>query len=64
VGLGDSPNDIALLRGVDVPILVARPGGRYDLETRAAVTRARRAGGVGSVGWNRAVLKLLGERIA
>jgi mannosyl-3-phosphoglycerate phosphatase len=62
VGLGDSPNDVALLRAVDVPILVARPGGRYDRETLAAVPRARRAGGVGPAGWNRAVLKLLGRR--
>jgi mannosyl-3-phosphoglycerate phosphatase len=58
-GLGDSPNDIAMLRAVDVPILVARPGGRYDRETLAAVPRARRAGGVGPEGWNRAVLRLL-----
>lgn len=62
VGFGDSPNDIPLLRVVDMPILVARPGGRYDVETLAAVPRVRRAGGVGPEGWNRAVLKLLGER--
>jgi len=59
VGLGDSPNDIPMLRAVDVPILVARPGGRYDEETLAAVARVRRAGGVGPRGWNRAVLRLL-----
>jgi mannosyl-3-phosphoglycerate phosphatase len=59
VGLGDSPNDIPMLRAVDVPILVARPGGRYDRETLAAVPRARRAGGIGPEGWNRAVLRLL-----
>jgi mannosyl-3-phosphoglycerate phosphatase len=59
VGLGDSPNDIPMLRAVDVPILVARPGGRYDRETLAAVPRVRRAGGVGPEGWNRVVLRLL-----
>lgn len=59
VGLGDSPNDIALLRAVDIPILVARPGGRYDAETLAAVPRVRRAGGVGPEGWDRAVRDLL-----
>lgn len=59
VGLGDSPNDIPMLRAVDVPVLVARPGGRYDLETLAAVPQARRAGGVGPVGWNRAIVRLL-----
>jgi mannosyl-3-phosphoglycerate phosphatase len=61
VGLGDSPNDIALLRAVDVPILVARPGGHYDKETLTAVPRTRRAGGIGPDGWNRAVRKLFGR---
>jgi len=61
VGLGDSPNDVPMLRAVDVPILVARPGGRYDAETLAAVPRAQRAGGVGPEGWNRAVPRLLDE---
>lgn len=64
VGLGDSPNDIALLRTVDQPILVARPNGRYDAETFAAVPSSVRAGGVGPAGWNRAVLRLLGEQSA
>jgi mannosyl-3-phosphoglycerate phosphatase len=62
VGLGDSPNDIPMLRAVSVPVLVARPGGRYDAETSAAVPRARRAGGIGPHGWNRAVLCLLLRR--
>ena len=59
VALGDSPNDIPMLREVDVPILVAHPGGRYDTETLASVPRAQRAGGIGPEGWNRAVLGLL-----
>ncbi len=58
VALGDSPNDIPMLRAVDVPIVVALPGGRYDAETLAAVPHARRAGGIGPTGWNRAVLQL------
>ena len=62
VGLGDSPNDIPLLRAVDIPVLVARPGGRYDAETLTAVPRARRAGGAGPAGWNRAVLRILSGR--
>jgi len=59
--LGDSPNDIPMLRAVDAPILVARPGGRYDAETLAAVPRAQRAGSAGPEGWNRAVLRLLDQ---
>lgn len=61
VGLGDSPNDAALLRAVDIPILVARPGGGYDAETVAAVPHVRRAGGIGPAGWDRAVRRLLRE---
>jgi mannosyl-3-phosphoglycerate phosphatase len=59
VGLGDSPNDLGLLRAVDMPILVARPGRRYDAETFAAVPGVRRAGGIGPEGWDRAVRNLL-----
>jgi mannosyl-3-phosphoglycerate phosphatase len=59
IGLGDSPNDIPMLQAVTVPVLVARPGGRYDAETSEAVPTARRAGGIGPQGWNRAVLCLL-----
>lgn len=59
VGLGDSSNDISLLRAVDRPVVVAGAGGRYDAETLAAVPHARRAGGAGPAGWNRAILELL-----
>lgn len=59
IGLGDSPNDIPMLRAVDLPILVARPGGRYDRETLAAVPRVQRGCGAGPGGWNCALLKIL-----
>jgi mannosyl-3-phosphoglycerate phosphatase len=62
VGLGDSPNDIPMLRAVTVPVLVARPGGRYDRETLSSVPHAKRAGGIGPEGWNRAVLRVLAVR--
>jgi mannosyl-3-phosphoglycerate phosphatase len=58
VGLGDCSNDIPLLSAVDQPILVARPGNRYDAETLAAVPHVQYAAGVGPAGWNRAVLHL------
>lgn len=63
VGLGDSPNDIPLLRSVDIPVLVARPGGRYDREALEAVPGIRRAGGIGPEGWNRAVWKFLTSQL-
>ena len=62
VGLGDSPNDIPMLRAVNLPVLVARPGGRYDPETSAAIPKGRHAGAIGPQGWNRAVLRLLSPR--
>ncbi len=58
-GLGDSPNDIPMLRAVDVPILVSRPDGQHDLETLAAVPHSQNGRGAGPEGWNRAVLDLL-----
>jgi len=61
VGLGDSPNDIALFAASDIPILIKRHDGRYHPLVRAAI-RTRLAGDVGPVGWNRAVLKILGEK--
>jgi mannosyl-3-phosphoglycerate phosphatase len=62
VGLGDSPNDIPLLRAVNLPILVAGRSGRHDQETLNAVPAAKRAGGIGPAGWNHAVLQLLRRR--
>ncbi len=59
IGLGDSPNDVPMLRAVDLPILVARLNGRYDPETLAAVPRVQRACGAGPGGWNCALLRVL-----
>ncbi len=59
VGLGDGPNDVDLLKVVDLAILVAKPGGQHDPEVLAEVPQARRAP-AGPSGWNQAVLELLG----
>lgn len=57
VGLGDAPNDAELLRAVDIPIIVSSP----VAETLARlVPNARVTGAPGPVGWNEAVLQLLG----
>lgn len=57
VGLGDSQNDLPMLQAVDIPYLVQKPGEIHD----AAIsdTRINRVKGIGPVGWNRAILKLL-----
>jgi mannosyl-3-phosphoglycerate phosphatase len=57
IGLGDSLNDLPMLAEVDIPVLVQRPDGSYAPDIR--VPALRRAGGIGPVGWNTAVLELL-----
>jgi mannosyl-3-phosphoglycerate phosphatase len=59
VGLGDAPNDAALLDAVDVPFVIASPrAGALG----AAVPRARVTRLPGPAGWNEAVLSLLDQR--
>jgi len=58
VGIGDSLNDLPMLKAVDVPILIKQKDNVYDKEIlkRLKVQKAR---GIGSSGWNRAVLELV-----
>jgi mannosyl-3-phosphoglycerate phosphatase len=60
VGLGDAPNDGPLLRAVDRPIIVPRPGGSPDADLAALVPEAEIAPCPGPAGWNAAVLAVLG----
>jgi mannosyl-3-phosphoglycerate phosphatase len=62
IGLGDSPNDLPLLENVDFPVLVQKPGGRYDPSIQ--MSRLIRAPGEGPDGWRAAVLDLLGRLAA
>lgn len=57
VGLGDSLNDLPMLKIVDIPILVQKSDGEYD--QRIAFDKLIYADGIGPVGWNRSVLRLL-----
>lgn len=59
VGVGDSYNDVPLLANVDRPILVQKPDGSYDL--RAAIPGLKFAPDPGPIGWNRAVMEILGS---
>ncbi len=57
IGLGDSPNDEPMLRAVDVPVLVRKPGGgHFDGLHLAGLVIAPYAG---PEGWREAVLELL-----
>ncbi len=62
IGLGDSLNDLPLLENVDFPVLVQKPGGRYDPSIR--LSHLIRAPGEGPDGWRAAVLDLLGRLVA
>lgn len=57
IGLGDSANDLPMLRVVDHPIVVQRPDGSYDPEL--ALSKVTYAAAPGPVGWNEALLRLL-----
>lgn len=57
VALGDSPNDIPMLRAVDIPIVIRRPDGScLSLETQAPASCSELSG---PTGWNQTMLRLL-----
>jgi len=60
IGLGDSPNDRPLLENVDFPVLVQKPGGRYEPSIR--LDNLVLAPGEGPIGWSVAVCDLV-ERL-
>jgi len=53
IGLGDSLNDLDLLKVVDVPFIVQRSDGTYD--PRIPEDAARRISGIGPNGWRIAI---------
>lgn len=55
--LGDSPNDIPMLKAVDMPVVVRRPDGKHD--PRIELPGLVKAGGIGPEGWNEAILTIL-----
>jgi mannosyl-3-phosphoglycerate phosphatase len=57
IAIGDSPNDIPMLKKVDYPVIVRKPDGSYDRQIKAP--NIIKADGIGPNGWNNAVLKIL-----
>lgn len=57
IAIGDSPNDIPMLKRVDYPIIVQKHDGNYD--PRIDIPNLIKADGIGPEGWNKAVLKLI-----
>jgi hydroxypyruvate reductase len=62
IGLGDSLNDLPLLRSVDVPVLVMHPDGSHD--ARIDIEGMAKTRLPGPAGWNESVLRLLAARSA
>jgi mannosyl-3-phosphoglycerate phosphatase len=58
IGLGDSANDLPMLLAVDVPILVAKPGGAHDSAVLRKLPRIIRTAS-GPAGWSDAILRIL-----
>lgn len=59
IGAGDSAMDLPLLEAVDVPILVAKPGGSYDPVLMDRVQTPILSEEPGPAGWSRGVFRAL-----
>lgn len=56
IGLGDSKNDLPMLNNVEIPVLIAKPDGRYeDYETQGLI----RSPFPGSRGWGQSVMEII-----
>jgi mannosyl-3-phosphoglycerate phosphatase len=58
VGIGDSVNDLPMLRAVNIPVLVKQKNSIYDKEILKRL-KVQKAKGIGPLGWNQAVLDLI-----
>jgi mannosyl-3-phosphoglycerate phosphatase len=56
IGVGDSLNDVEMLRRVDYPVIVKRHDGGYDKRIR--VRNLIKADGIGPEGWGRAIMEM------
>ena len=57
IGLGDSLNDLPMLKAVDIPILVQKPDGTYD--PSISDPSIKHGDGIGPQGWNRELISIL-----
>ncbi len=62
IGLGDSLNDLPLLRMVDHPVLIRQENGNYD--ERITIPGLDRTQNTGPSGWNEAIQRLLADDTA
>jgi mannosyl-3-phosphoglycerate phosphatase len=57
VAVGDSPNDLPMLKKVDKPVIVQKPDGSYDPQLN--LPGIIKADDIGPRGWDKAIVKLL-----
>lgn len=57
IAIGDSPNDVSMLKKVDIPVLVQQPDGNHD--STINIPKLMKADGIGPSGWNKAVIALI-----
>src|SRR5262249_31147373 len=62
IALGDSANDLTMLRLVDRPILIPKPDGTFDEDVTKAIPKLARARKPGPPGWSTSLLKALQGR--
>ncbi len=56
VGIGDSKNDIPMLKAVDIPVLIMKENGSYETISLPNLIKSKYPG---SKGWNQVVLSLI-----
>ncbi len=59
VGIGDSLNDLPMLKVVDLPVIVMKPDRTYD--EKVSLEGLVKADGIGPDGWSKAVLRIIGN---
>jgi len=64
IGLGNSANDLSLLRQTDIAVLVRNPDGRLDAEVSTQLPNVKCTDGIGPEGWREAIENLLGREWA
>jgi mannosyl-3-phosphoglycerate phosphatase family protein len=60
IALGDSPNDLPMLRSVDMPIVVRKQNNEYD--PSIAMPNFVRTDGIGPEGWNKALIQIIKDK--
>ena len=61
IGIGNSQNDLPMLKAVDIPVLVKNYDGRYEKGIK--LKNLHLADGIGPEGWNKAIKQLITDNL-